>query len=66
VTDAPADSESIRAALDRALDPAFRASLAGMTNPYGDGTAAETIAHVLATVPLEGLLVKQPAPVNPL
>jgi UDP-N-acetylglucosamine 2-epimerase (non-hydrolysing)/GDP/UDP-N,N'-diacetylbacillosamine 2-epimerase (hydrolysing) len=66
VIDAPADSASIRAALDRALDPEFRASLAGMTNPYGDGTAAETIARVLATIPLEGLLVKQPAPVNPL
>jgi len=63
--DAPAEPESIRAALERALDPTFRSSLAGMTNPYGDGTAAETIARVLATVPLEGLLVKQPTPVNP-
>ncbi len=62
--DAPADSDSIRAALERALDPTFRASLAGMTNPYGDGTAATTIARVLATVPLEGLLVKQPAPLE--
>jgi hypothetical protein len=34
-----------------------------MTNPYGDGTAAETIARVLATVALDGLLVKQPVPV---
>jgi hypothetical protein len=33
-----------------------------MTNPYGDGTAAKTIAHVLATVPLDGLLIKQPTP----
>jgi UDP-N-acetylglucosamine 2-epimerase (non-hydrolysing)/GDP/UDP-N,N'-diacetylbacillosamine 2-epimerase (hydrolysing) len=61
--DAPAEPESIRTALERALDPAFRLSLTGMTNPYGDGTAAETIARVLATVALDGLLVKQPVPV---
>ncbi len=60
--DAAADAEAIRAALARALDPAFRASLAGMTNPYGDGTAARTIARVLATAPLDRLLVKAPAP----
>jgi len=33
-----------------------------MANPYGDGTAATTIARVLTTVPLEGLLIKQPTP----
>ena len=60
--DAPAGTAAISAALKRALDPAFRLSLAGMTNPYGDGTAAETIVRVLATIPLEGLLMKQPAP----
>jgi NADPH-dependent ferric siderophore reductase len=31
-----------------------------MENLYGDGTAAPTIARVLATVPLEGLLIKAP------
>jgi UDP-hydrolysing UDP-N-acetyl-D-glucosamine 2-epimerase len=64
VIDAPADAVAIRTALERALDPPFRSSLADMVNPYGDGTAAETIAHVLATVPLGELLVKQPAPVD--
>jgi len=63
ILDAPADKNAICAALTQALDPAFRAGLRGMTNPYGDGTAAATIAHVLATVPLEGLLIKQPAPI---
>jgi len=63
VIDAPADEAAISAALKRALSPAFRASLTGMTNPYGDGTAAKTIAHVLASVPLDGLLIKQPVPV---
>ncbi len=62
VIDVPADTSAIRVALDRALSLAFREGLAGMTNPYGDGTAAQTIAHVLASVPLEGLLVKQPTP----
>ena len=62
VIDAPAESVAICAALQRALSPAFRKSLAGMTNPYGDGSAAQTIARVLASVPLDRLLVKQPVP----
>jgi hypothetical protein len=33
-----------------------------MSNPYGDGNAAETIKQVLTTVNLDRLLVKQPAP----
>jgi len=64
VIDAPAETPAIRAALEQALSPAFRESLAGMANPYGDGTAAQTIARVLASVPLEGLLIKQPAPMK--
>jgi UDP-N-acetylglucosamine 2-epimerase (non-hydrolysing)/GDP/UDP-N,N'-diacetylbacillosamine 2-epimerase (hydrolysing) len=63
VIDAPADADAIGAGLARAVDPAFRAGLRGMVNPYGDGTAAVTIANVLAIVPLEGLLIKQPAPI---
>jgi UDP-N-acetylglucosamine 2-epimerase (non-hydrolysing)/GDP/UDP-N,N'-diacetylbacillosamine 2-epimerase (hydrolysing) len=62
IIDAPAEPAAIAAALERALDPAFRATLAGMANPYGDGTAAETIARVLTEIPLEGLLIKQPVP----
>ncbi len=63
VIDAPAQADAIRAAIARALQPDFRKDLAGMTNPYGDGTASETIARVLRTVSLDGLLIKQPAPV---
>ena len=66
VLDAPPETENILAAIDRALAPEFRASLRGMTNPYGSGTAAATIAEVLTTVELDGLLVKQPAPLPPL
>ena len=62
VIDVPAESQAILSGLQRALDAEFRKSLAGMTNPYGDGTAAATIARVLATVALDGLLIKQPTP----
>jgi UDP-hydrolysing UDP-N-acetyl-D-glucosamine 2-epimerase len=62
IIDAPADTASILAAIQQALSPGFRESLRGMANPYGNGTAAKTIAHVLTSMPLEGLLIKQPAP----
>ena len=63
VVDVPADAESIRDAMDRVLDPHSRDAMRGMVNPYGDGTAAAAIARVLATVPLEGILIKSPAPI---
>ncbi|MFZ1087181.1 MAG: UDP-N-acetylglucosamine 2-epimerase [Terracidiphilus sp.] len=62
VLDAPAETAAILAAIGQALHPVFRNSLSGMSNPYGDGSAATTIARILTTVPLEGLLIKQPAP----
>jgi UDP-N-acetylglucosamine 2-epimerase len=62
VIDAPAESAAILRALGKALDPGFRESLRGMENLYGNGTAAGTIARVLTTVPLDGLLIKQPTP----
>ncbi len=61
IIDVPAEASAILPALHRANGSAFRGSLAGMANPYGDGTAAETIARVLAEVSLEGLLIKKPA-----
>jgi UDP-hydrolysing UDP-N-acetyl-D-glucosamine 2-epimerase len=63
VIDVPAEAGAILAALEYALRREFRAGLRGMLNPYGDGTAAETIAEILATVPLTGLLIKEPVPV---
>jgi len=62
ILDVPPETEAILSGLQRALDPEFRASLRGMVNPYGDGTAAVTIARVLTTVDLDGLLIKQPTP----
>jgi UDP-N-acetylglucosamine 2-epimerase (non-hydrolysing)/GDP/UDP-N,N'-diacetylbacillosamine 2-epimerase (hydrolysing) len=64
VIDSPAETANIGAAIAKALSPEFRCSLRGMVNPYGDGTAAQTIARVLTTVKLEGLLIKQPAPLG--
>ena len=63
VIDADADAIAIEAAIARALSGEFRTSLRGMTNPYGDGDAARKIVQVLTSAPLEGLLVKAPAPV---
>jgi UDP-N-acetylglucosamine 2-epimerase (non-hydrolysing)/GDP/UDP-N,N'-diacetylbacillosamine 2-epimerase (hydrolysing) len=62
VIDAPAETAAILSAIERVLSPEFKESLRGMANPYGDGTAATTIARVLTTVSLDGLLVKQPTP----
>jgi UDP-hydrolysing UDP-N-acetyl-D-glucosamine 2-epimerase len=51
VIDAPYARPAIDQALEKALDPAFRDSLRGMANPYGDGRAAERIVHVLENAP---------------
>ncbi len=63
VIDAPAEVATIRDGIERAIGPEFRAGLRGMANPYGDGTAAVTIARILTSVPLESLLIKQAVPV---
>ena len=57
---APGERAAIAAAVARAASPEFRASLAGLENPYGDGHAAERIADALESCPLgEPLLVKR-------
>ena len=63
IIDTPAECDTILAAVGRALSPAFRVGLSGMANPYGDGTAAAIIARILTSVSLDGILIKQPAPV---
>jgi UDP-hydrolysing UDP-N-acetyl-D-glucosamine 2-epimerase len=63
VVDVPAERAAIVKALKKVLNPVFRKRLTGMTNPYGNGTAAKTITGVLASVELEKLLVKAPTPV---
>ena len=62
IIDSPPEATAILVAIKRALSQDFRADLTGMVNPYGNGTAATTIARVLISVPLENLLIKQPTP----
>jgi UDP-hydrolysing UDP-N-acetyl-D-glucosamine 2-epimerase len=57
VIDVDHDRAAIATGIRRALEPAFRASLKDLGNPYGDGHASPRIARVLAEVPLAGRLV---------
>jgi UDP-hydrolysing UDP-N-acetyl-D-glucosamine 2-epimerase len=60
VIDSAPTRESIVEAISQARSLAFRDSLKGMTNPYGDGHASERILRVLTTTPLSGeLLIKR-------
>jgi UDP-N-acetylglucosamine 2-epimerase (non-hydrolysing)/GDP/UDP-N,N'-diacetylbacillosamine 2-epimerase (hydrolysing) len=64
VIDAEADGNAILRAVAVADDPSFRESLRGLTNPYGDGHAAERIHEIVTTIPLDDrLLRKAPVPV---
>ncbi|MEH6664558.1 MAG: UDP-N-acetylglucosamine 2-epimerase [Brevundimonas sp.] len=62
VIDAAADPAAVRQALIRALDPAFRSSLTGMANPYGDGGAGPRIAARLAAETLDARLRQKSFP----
>jgi UDP-N-acetylglucosamine 2-epimerase (non-hydrolysing)/GDP/UDP-N,N'-diacetylbacillosamine 2-epimerase (hydrolysing) len=66
VLDAESDASVILARIAEACSPGYHASLATMTNPYGDGQAAERILQVLTTVPLgRELLIKRAMPISP-
>jgi UDP-hydrolysing UDP-N-acetyl-D-glucosamine 2-epimerase len=61
--DAEPEADSILSKIAEAKSEMFRQSLQGMTNPYGDGHAAERIVRVLSTLPPnEKLLLKRAAP----
>ena len=65
VIDTPAQKQYILDAVEKALSSEFRQSLEGMSNPYGDGFAAERMAEVLAKAPLgEQLLLKKAMPLD--
>jgi UDP-N-acetylglucosamine 2-epimerase (non-hydrolysing)/GDP/UDP-N,N'-diacetylbacillosamine 2-epimerase (hydrolysing) len=60
VLDAEPSTDSILEKMEQARSDSFRKSLAGMTNPYGDGHAAERIVRVLTETPIdERLLIKR-------
>jgi len=66
IIDVAAESEAILAAVARAGEASFRATLAGMVNPYGEGCAGERIAAHLVAAPLgDDLLIKRALPLPP-
>ncbi len=56
VIDCGYQTRDIVATIRNAVEPSFRRSLSGLSNPYGDGRAAERIAERLASVTLEPAL----------
>jgi UDP-hydrolysing UDP-N-acetyl-D-glucosamine 2-epimerase len=63
VLDAEPETNAIITRITEGMSSEFRASLRGMTNPYGDGHAAETIVRVLTSTPLDEELRVKHAPV---
>ena len=59
IIDTTGDTPALTSAVKRALDPAFRASLATMESPYGNGFAGEYIADVLAKITLDATLINK-------
>lgn len=57
VIDTAGDRAAILSAVRRAVSPAFRSTLSGLVNPYGDGHAADAIVTRLTSVPLDRQLV---------
>jgi UDP-hydrolysing UDP-N-acetyl-D-glucosamine 2-epimerase len=58
VIDVGYEAGDIEAGITRALDPAFRESLAGMQNPYGDGHTSGRVVSLLTSVDLASLKYK--------
>lgn len=66
VLDAEPKVDAILAKLEIARSNAFRNSLAGMENPYGNGNAARMIAQVLTNISLSAdILFKHASPLQP-
>lgn len=58
VVDCGERADDIRAAIEKAIDPAFRRSFAGIRPPYGGGDVSGRILGVLKTVELSALARK--------
>ena len=60
IIDAAPETDAISQAIEKGLSADFRQSLAGMTNPYGDGHASEKIVEILCDINLgDELLIKR-------
>ena len=57
--DAPWDADGIAAAIERAVSPAFAASLKDMKSPYGEGDASGTIIRTVKAALARGLSAKK-------
>jgi len=65
VLDCRPERGEIADAIVTAMSDGFRASLANLLNPYGDGHSAEKIVRVLTEVSLtDSLRIKQPVPIH--
>jgi len=58
VIDCAPTAGSIREALVKLYDPAFRSTLGETVNPYGNGGASKKIVEALSTYPIDNLLKK--------
>ena len=56
VIDVEPSVPAILSGVEQAMSAAFRSSLQGMVNPYGDGHAAERILEVLSSCPIDDRL----------
>jgi UDP-N-acetylglucosamine 2-epimerase len=61
VLDAEAEKQSILDEIRKAVGIRFKSSLRDMSNPYGDGHAAERIVEILTSVPLGTKLLRKRA-----
>jgi len=61
IIDVPADQNAIVAAVSQAQSQSFQDGLSGMTNPYGDGQAADRIVHTLVQTPIGHELLSKKA-----
>lgn len=59
VIDCAPNREAIQAALETLYSADFQASLASVSNPYGNGGASDAIVKILAKYPLENIRKKQ-------
>lgn len=59
IIDVEPDPDRIAAAIDRAISQPFRAGLADLVNPYGDGDAGRRIADAMATAPSGDILLRK-------
>ncbi len=59
VIDVSGGADAIYRAIQRGLEPSFRASLSNLQNPYGDGQAAARIVDILKRVQLGSRLLQK-------